>query len=246
MNKVDRYKMKNDEITKRLNRIDNPTWFDRLMVKIKPPGPKALGKSKCNALPSKRFYPFEEKYSWEDWTAEVKRDYPIRYFIGETIPHLFAVYVIMRLRNWKWKIIDWFRRPHLLDLRNQEYGGGYIDPRQAMLYANFKLLEKYIKSGPYDLRKDYTEEEIDSRELRDQQDYYDEAHELYKYWKVGRGELEAADLQLYYEMDHAGKIGNKEKWKAIRKEWMGNRQIIENTEDEMLMRLIRIRRGLWV
>ena len=93
------------------------------MVKIRPPGPKALGHSKCNALPSKKFNPFEEKYSWEDWAAEVKKNYPIRYFIGETIPHLFAVYVTTRLRHWKWKIIDWFRRPHLLDLRNEEYDG---------------------------------------------------------------------------------------------------------------------------
>ena len=151
-----------------------------------------LGKSKCNALPSRDFSPWETGYCWEDYDKEMKNKYPIRYVLNKTIPHYFAVYVTMRLSDWKWRIIDLFRRPHMLDTRacNGYYNGGYVDPCTMMTCANFAILKKYLDAKPYDLRTEYTEEEIDEKGMRAQQDHYDEAQVLWKYWSVDRKKME--------------------------------------------------------
>lgn len=226
-------------------------FIRKLRKLVKPPTPVELGRTKHNALPSRMFDPFEAKFCWEDWEEEVKREYPVRYFLGKTVPHWFAVKITMRLRDWKWKIIDFFKRPHMLDMRYPgEYGGGYVDPCHAMLVANFKLLGKYIAEEPYNLRDDYSDEEIDDQGLRAQQDHYDEAMALWRYWTVERKELEAGRYASYDKMKQAGKEGDKERYEELREEWLSEkdeygRDERDRVEDEMLGRLIKIRRGLW-
>jgi len=196
-----------------------------------------LGKSKSNSLPMRDFSPEEKGYCWEDYEKEMKEKYPIRYFLSKTIPHYFAVYISMRLSDWKWRIIDLFRRPHMLDTRSfYGYNGGYIDPCEQMLYANFAILKKYLDEDPYNIRDEYSDEEIDEKGLRAQQDHYDEAQDLWKYWTVDKLEMEAEYQKLLQEWY---------KDKSRKPKWINLKDKIEKTEDEMLIRLMKIRRGLW-
>ncbi len=217
----------------------------RFIKWLNPPSPKELGRAERDALPMRDFDPFNESYSWEDWHKEVKRDYPVRYFLTDTVPHHFAVKVAIPLRNFKWWVIDLFRRPHMLDMRDKEYKGGYIDPCQAVLHANFKLLEMYINEKPYNLRDEYTDKEIDKQGLRMQQDHYDEAHALYHYWTTTRKEIHDDNHMLYLAQKAAGEAGDRKEYEYLKKVWLEGNREEEEKEQEMLERLIKIRRGFW-
>lgn len=221
--------------------------FSRLRKWIRPPSPVELGMSKYNSLPSKRFNPFCEDICWEDWREEVKKDYPIRYFISEVIPHYWAVKVTMPIFDFKWKVIDFFRRPHLLDTRNREYKGGYVDPSEQFLYAGVECLRRYLfdERGPTNYRDLYSEQEIDQEGLRDWQKHYDECWALWNYWVYIRPNLVKKRHQQYLNMEAAAEENNKTAYDKYRQNWISSRVEEEKLEKEFMEGLLEIRRGMW-
>ena len=103
-----------------------------LLKKIfKLPSPQDLGRSDCNALPSRNFTPDCEGYTWEDWREEVKKKYPIKYFFSETMVDFIKYnmyYPIYRpIKDTKYCLVSHLvpgRRYHILDLRQPK---GNID-----------------------------------------------------------------------------------------------------------------------
>lgn len=219
--------------------------FKKILKLFELPSPVDMGRSKYNSLPMRTFDPFDKSYCWEDYDKEAKEKYPFRFFLNKTIPHHFAVRVSIPFDNFKWWLIDLFRKPHLLDMRCEEYTGGYIDPCQAMLYANFNLLDKYIDSKPYNLRENYSEEEIDNNGLRSQQNFYDEAFRLYQYWHIERQAIKDRNHLLYLAMKEAAAADDIVEYNLLKKQWLHGYDLFDEKEQQALEDLVKIRPGLF-
>lgn len=219
----------------------------RFLKWLKPPGPKDLGKADSNLfLPMRDFGARDDDYTWEDWHEEVKRDYPIRYFLTETIPSFFGRIAHRWGERWyrvKCAILPSYRF-HLLDLRNPgpgiEYTYGFRDQVQVMMWACFICLRSYIeKEEPRDPAEWATPEELAEEPLKSQKAHLEEARALYDWWMKGRLEEEAEEHRLWEQFR-----ANKES-EELRKAWIDYRKWMEDREQEILHRLINIRQGLW-
>lgn len=230
---------------------------------LKLPGPKELGRSDHNALPIREWCDDERVYCWEDYRKEVKQLYPIRYWLNETMPMF-----INKLIWWKFKHfvegIRYYllshlvpsRRYHMLDLRQpcdkneienlDCYRYGWVDVDKKMLYAIFNLLGEYLnKEEPYDLRTDHSEEEINNDPcLRQQAENLDEAKFIWHWWTVDRkiDYKYAGELLTFWSEARQNKDPNvKELWEKLQE----NDKYLEDKEEEMIARLMKIRKGLW-
>lgn len=107
-----------------------------------------LGKSNINALPSSIWgHNNEGDYTWEDYEIEMRKKYPIKYFIYYTFSSLFRRSIIKPLSDIKYYIVSHtIRKYHLLDIRNKEndYRYGWIDADQQLLYATMAIMESFI------------------------------------------------------------------------------------------------------
>jgi hypothetical protein len=226
--------------------------FFRKLLRL--PGAIELGKSDCDALPSRDFTPDCEGYTWEDWHKDVKEKYPIKYFFAETASDFikyklwFPIYKpIDKTKYWLISHIIPNKRYHMLDLRqpNNEYEidiyrYGWCDVPEKMLFAMFNLLDQFVK---HELPQYYCppEEEI---ELKSQRDTYLEILEIHKWWTYDRKiEYKAfSDIRSEWsELHRARDPKAKELWDKMHV----MEAAFENKTDEMISRLMKIRRNLW-
>jgi hypothetical protein len=139
------------------------------------------------------------------------------------------------------------------------YDGGYMDPAEQILYANFAILQQFVeREKPFELfglqivdGKVKSTEEIS----REHDSHYQELYDLYMWWTVGRkNESDAVDLigskvNYYSEpckgMDPVHGQLYELKWKGPFNEWIEAQKRYEDRDDEMLNRLVKIRKQLW-
>lgn len=217
------------------------------------PGPKDLGRADSNDfLPSNFWSDVEEgEYTWESWEKEVKEKYPVRHFLSE-------VAAVWLSRKWTrmTDAIYWVKchtlpsyRFHMLDLRHpypgSNYSYGWVDRCEVVLWAPFIALRDYIeKEEPANISDHYSAEEIESDPfLQEQKRQHDEALFLYNWWVKGRqeeGDEESRLFQASRELDK-----DSEEYATARQAWVDYRGWRDRREDEMLERLIKIRRTLW-
>lgn len=211
-----------------------------------------LGWSTMNALPLRRFQsnldPNEK--TWEDYHELMKTQHPVKYFLFETVRHWLAVHLFMPLDDLKYYVRDFiFRRTHLLDLRQQswvpgcdDYSWGYSDPRESMLYACMNLLDRFVKETDAKKKLEWLESELAASEpdscergiFADSVSLYREALLIHKWWHCDR---KSEFLRLTRRDDYStteATRGSLAKWDEY-----------EEKEEEMLQRLLKIRRGLW-
>lgn len=197
----------------------------------------------------------EDVYTWEKWQEESKTKFPVRYFLTEDLPKYWRRYIWGDYAPVN-RFLYWFRcntynRYHLLDLRQPEgnddsYRWGWIDADRQMLLGCFNILKNYVeKEKPFSPRDHYSAEEIENDpSLKSQAANYDEIMVLYHYWIVDR-KAEQEKLNTILET-----VSKKEKidW-VVYSEHMNEywKKVIEfeDTEERMLTRLIKIRKGLW-
>lgn len=236
-------------------------FFERL---LKLPTPKDLGWSAGNAL-GMRFFGIDEpdQKTWEDYEEYIEKNYPVKNFFANTLPAFikyklwYRIYVpVKNARYWLVSHVVPSRRYHMLDLRQphkigdvdnvDSYQYGWLDVPEKMLYAMFNLLGEYItKERPYNLREDYTDEQIESDVvLKRQQHDFDEAHAIHKWWTVERNEEIRALNEMTGKWHDARKKrepGYDELWEQLHK----MKEDFESKTDSMISRLMLIRRGLW-
>jgi hypothetical protein len=215
------------------------------------PGPRELGWSDHDCLGLRDFTPYQEGKTWEDWTAYVKEHYPVRYFLVETIPDWFRPTKMMVKDAWYWVKCHTLpsHRFHLLDFRGvdplHEYTHGYMDPCSIMKLAGWAALRIYIeKEEPWDPSERYTAEELEAQGLTHQKADYDEAMALYHWWMVERGEEEAERMRLYRVMKDTPHT-NVEEYRAAKEPWHTAYDAHEAKEEEMFLRLVKLRPRLW-
>lgn len=233
--------------------------FLRKLFKL--PSPVDLGWSKTNALESAFFSDEPKGKTWEDWHATVKEMHPIKYWFAETAPDFIRFNIWLPIKR---PIADahyWFvshfvpsRRYHMLDLRQscpkgskQEcYRYGWQDVPEKMLYAIFNLLGEYLnEEQPVDLALHYTHKQIEADiALKAQQEAFEEANAIYHWWTKTRHEENALSEQLLDEWLSAKK-NKAENRDYIRTRYLTQERMNEAKVEEMVTRLMKIRRTLW-
>lgn len=171
-----------------------------------------------------------EVYCWEDWHRDNKSKYPVRYFLQETVPDEIS-YWISRCRQLKnWLRSRTIRRHHILNLCNKanNHEPGYCDVREKILYANFALLA-------YFLENDNEAKIVDWEGSPEHALVYGEMWVLHRWFNEERPA--AWDVLNGY-----GK-GIYESWTG--NQWFDYENALEDKDDEMLGRLLKIRRWLW-
>lgn len=235
--------------------------FLRKLFKL--PGPKELGWSDSNALEMREFSDEPQGKTWEDWYEYCKEQYPVKYFLSETLIKFIKYKLWFPIKipvgsAWYWFISHTIpsRRYHMLDLRqfcgkneisNHDcYRYGWSDVPEKMLYAIFNLLGEFLnKESVIDLTKWYSQEEISKDYgMKRQQDALDEARMIYRWWLVGRKQArkEIDDIRTEWYDARKNKDPKKEEyWDLARK----LEEEFENTTDDMIARVMKIRRTLW-
>ena len=172
----------------------------------------------------------------------------MRYFLCETLRNVISSYIVYPLSRLRWYFVErWFTKNHLLDLRQtswvpecDEYEWGYIDPRTEMLYACMNSLDRFIHESHARSHLEWLEQQVltaedcEKRVLEDNINLYKEALEIHKWWNVDR---KNHFMKLCNSDDYANPQASRQtfaRWDAF-----------EDEEDAMMMRLMKIRRGLW-
>lgn len=232
--------------------------FFRKLLKL--PSPVDLGWSKTNALESAFFSDEPKGKTWEDWHATVKEMHPVKYWCAETAPN-FVRYnlwlpVARPVENAHYWLVSHLvpsRRYHMLDLRQSCLKGsqdcyryGWTDVPEKMLYAMFNLLGEYLnKEEPADLALHYTREQIEADpHFKAQQEAYEEAKAIYYWWTVTRHEETARCDKLFddYLEARKNKAANRD---FLQVSHRTQEKMNEDKVEEMITRLVKIRRTLW-
>ena len=187
------------------------------------------------ALPSRDFDAQPGDYTWEDWREEAKAAHPVRFFLSDTLPRLIRVRITMQIAHlWYWFRCHTYTRYHVLDLRSKEYGykWGYGDPVEMVLIANFRILQNFVEKEHPDIGsmevKDHADHDSQWMELIESQVKDEkEIRFLYDWWMITRPQL-VASLR-----------------KAERRQYSELSDEIDRQDDEMLVRLMAVRRRLW-
>lgn len=227
---------------------------------FKLPGPRELGMSEYDALESRDFTPDCHGPTWEDWHEKVKSLHPVKYWFLETAYKFLLKNFwwkismpVSKLRYWLTSHIVPSRRYHLLDLRQphnadgiDNYRYGWQDVPDKMLYAIFNLLGEYLnKEKPHDLMLYYSKEQIDADAgFKSQQDALDEARSIYFWWNTER----KLDYKKYNQLlSDWSSVRKNDRLKSdmLFKQLKEQEDYIENKTDEMILRLMKIRRTLW-
>ena len=220
----------------------NRSWW-------KLPSPIELGKSDCDALPSKMFEPNSQEYTWEDWREEVKRKHPIKYFCTQTIPSVINIKITLPINHMIYYLESHIipnKRYHMLDLRQPKgwdidaYRYGWCDVPTKMLYAWFNLLDDFVNK---EMKHLYLPPE-DDIENKKQREIYLEILDIHKWWTKDRKK----SMEKYHDLldkSWLARKSNDPNSSELRRQSLQLDRQIEDKTDEMLMRLIKVRRHLW-
>ena len=229
--------------------------FLRKLLKL--PSPVELGWSDSNALESREWTPDCKGPTWEDWHATVKKMHPVRYFIAETLGDFLRYEVWLRFtrpfkdtRYWVVSHLIPSRRYHILDLRQPDnqpdsYRYGWCDTDHRMLFAIFNLLNQFVEG---EMPNYYcpTEEEVEKDpSLIHQRKFVFEVNAIHHWWNVTRKQDLKAYDNLLSQWHDVRKEGKKEKAAQLFKILGSVEKDNEDKVDEMIARLMKIRRSLW-
>ena len=230
---------------------------------FKLPSPVDLGWSKYNALEDEEFSDNPQGKTWQQWHRTVKDMHPVKYFLSETLASFVKRKVYWPIKRpisdahyWLVSHLVPSRRYHMLDLRQVHhhdrnhptkcYHYGWVDVPDKMLFALFNLLGEYLtKEKPHDPLEWLSQEKIDADDgLKAQQAHINEARAIHHWWTVERDE----------QIDHRDRILSM--WSAAKKRKDPQKEVLwdmlkeleaklEAKDDEMVARLMKIRRTLW-
>lgn len=234
------------------------------------PPPTSYGADNDYALPIDDFKNTDNDYTWEMYYKDVKKDFPIKYFIVKLIPEVIndiTFPVRSRIKDGIYFIKSHVipsRRYHLLSLvqpksgTNDDYTYGWIDSDHQMIFACMNILVSFIEEE-YGIEefKNHLEflrsEVVKYNLLTDEQKRMEwsceqnlTAHQkmfdIYNWWKVDRKNiLKKYDNDLtYWHNNRKTPIGNE-----LHKNLNILEAEIKEKEQEMLIDLINVREFMW-
>lgn len=166
-------------------------------------------------------------YTWEDFHEEMKKKYPIRYFLAEEIPSWCSRNIKNKIENGRyWLKSNIIKKYHLIDIRNSVYKWGYIDPDYQVLYACFSILEKFVNQA--NIQGQIISIENDILKIKDEDEILFLSNQLESYYKI-------IEIYNWWKNEY---LPNANIEKSDVPEW-------KRKENEMLKKLIDIREYLW-
>jgi hypothetical protein len=238
--------------------------FLKTLFKI--PTPKELGRTKySNALPMRDFCDDENEYCWEDYYEEIAEKFPVRNFLGVTLPK-FIKYKLFYPIWAPYSTLETYlvshlipsRRYHMLDLRQpcskdqainfDCYRYGWLEVSDKMLYAMFNLLKEYLQNA-YDPSKDYDEWEIENMpDIQSIHEDYQTAKAILYWWDVERKQaiidIDNIGKKMEYAHDNRKELGAAARTEAV-DEYFKAKQALEDKTEEMLIKIVKMRNKLW-
>lgn len=170
--------------------------------------------------------------SWEGWEKldeTNKSEHPLRYFIAETIPRKWRRLSHIVFHDWVWWVRHRAEPWHWYHIVKTGLPPGYYDTDTRILHTSFNLLREHVEinkdwlSGP---EHEHSEEWQEARrEMRD----------LHQWWTVGRPE----------KQDAAEKLWENATTQESRKDAYEREQELIKEDEQALIRLAKIRTGLW-
>lgn len=216
------------------------------------PSPADLGWSDDDALMLREFTPYQDGKSWEDWHQFCRHNYPVKYFLVVTLPFLLKRWFVWPARRMVSAVLDYClpsRRYHVLDLRGidplSQYSHGYLDPCEVFWLAGWGSLLRWHREEAerHDLSQLSAEEQA---AYHAQLESYGELKQLVHYWTVTRIRREHETQQLYQAaMAVRPTPENRALYEAAQRRWLDHCRETERLEDEMWLRLARLRSHLW-
>jgi len=190
-------------------------------------------------------------HEWEEWHRVTKVTHPIRYYIQKTIPRWWDR-IAYRWDRRYWAILHRFHpkhRYHVIKPRSLE--PGYHDPDTLMLYACMDTFAEYFETGA----QQFVYEEKYELER------FAEMEEIYNWWTKDWPNCDTHKVDGTLRIDFPTlpeewgkmpvfnpKYSDTPEIKAWREAGDALHQDDEDwakKEEEMLCRLIKIRRSLW-
>ena len=226
-------------LTKRINRFNKGPLLPKF---LRLPSVIELGKSKTNYLPIEGFCE-EGAYTWKKYNEEMRKDYPIKFFLYYTFNYWFSSNIIKPISDFKyWIRSHTIRKYHLLDLRSKvfDYNYGWLDSDTKMLLAIMKIMEDFIIEQDTANRLVWLKEESEKTKSDPQNyDYSDDIKRckdllaIQKWWRVERAE----NWKVLYDKCGDKSIGHKNYFE------MENELVKE--DDDVMKKLIDMRGSLW-
>lgn len=149
----------------------------------------------------------------------------------------------------RWEPLYWLRthtinRYHIVDCRNDEYRWGWCDASELILYAPFAVLVRFMEKEFPGMVK--WEPEVEK-----------ELWALYNWWKTGR-RAHHDEISALFDKGHGGfyftpcadrpgyqELHSRVKDQAAIDEWNRRNSEPEEKDQEMLLRLVKIRGQMW-
>lgn len=224
------------------------------------PSPKDLGLSNSNSLPLRKLTPDAKQFSWEDYDNYIKKTYPIKYFLLETLYNYIKYNIFYKAYIPLYKIYHFMlchfvpsRKYHLLDLRQKEnkfsvdvYRYGWIEIPEKMTYAMFNLLTEFVENSQKIDFNQFSEEDLKNDPgLRQQKLLFDESQEIYNWWHIERKKDLNEINNLYKDFDIALNSKNLNLKNDLLELIRAKESSMEYKTDQMLERILKIRKGLW-
>ena len=202
---------------------------------------------------------------WDSFKEYHKKHNPIRYFLHHEFEPMFVWPITHRVK----RVTDWikyrtYKRYHIVDTGLEP---GYYDTDTKMLHACFNMLKEFVEvekayhwnwMGANDLNlkgKDAGiahlawEMTIPENESRDQAKNAREIYELYEWWTIERPNRQdpwdLVDDTKREELNKDSRIDSREKYNELYGEHDKLLKQHEDEDDEMFIRLIKIRKALW-
>lgn len=192
--------------------------------------------------------------AWDDWHDDMKAKYPVRFFIYETIPDfwddIWSFGIVKKLSNIKWWFFHRFHPKHRYNVIKTSLKPGYHDPDNRMFYAAFNLLCEFVEEAG---------DMINWEDEAGHSKAWKEMSELYDWWnnirphREERWENENPKPTLPDHIERTLGIfaqKNRElpeviKYHEYLSKYNEATQQWEVEDDDMFIRLIKIRRYLW-
>ncbi len=234
--------------------------FFRKLFKL--PNPVELGWSSVNALTTEDWRSEgDTSHTWEDWHKTVKKEFPIKYFLAETLPDFIRYKLWFPVKKPISNIYWWAQyhlnpqyQYHILKLSQSNknkldcdyYKYGWCDADRRMLFALFNILNEFVeKEMPEGYYVPSEDEALNDPGMKVQRDYALEIKNIYIWWNIDRKNEYRSINQLQSKWWAAKKSKDRAKAENLWKDLQSAKDSFDNKEDEMISRLMKVRRSLW-
>lgn len=180
---------------------------------------------------------------WTKWKNEQKAKYPVRFFFFDTIPDYFRLHAWWPLQRVKWWVLHRIHPQYRYHIVKTGLKPGYYDPDIRILHTCMNIFKEFVEVAGPQIAWDSSESHAKA---------WKEMKEIYEWW-VNKYPIREQNLLNFPKIDH-GKLfgGTCDDNDPEVKEWQKVADIRDqseiewaNEEEEMLTRLMEVRKFLW-